>query len=159
MNKTKRFAFYAASLAVLFTACDRSVIYNAYKPIPFTGWNKDSAAVFSVSITDSVSTHNVYINLRNNSSYPYCNIYLFVKAISPAGDVAGDTVEYMLTDAYGRWYGKGFSKVIDNRLAFRKFVRFPSKGMYRFEIKQGMRNDILPEISDVGLRIERVDGQ
>jgi gliding motility-associated lipoprotein GldH len=159
MSRSKRFIFYAMSLVMLVACRREGIVYDAYKTIPSDGWSKDSVACFNVNVTDTLSTNNVYINLRNNSSYPYCNIYLFVKATSPAGDIASDTVEYMLADVYGRWYGKGFSKLIDNRLAFRKFVRFPYKGVYRFEIKQGMRMDMLPEISDVGLRIEQASGR
>jgi gliding motility-associated lipoprotein GldH len=99
--------------------------------------------------------NNVYINLRNTSSYPFCNIYLFVKATAPNGAFAVDTVEYMLTDDYGRWLGKGFSKILDNRLIFRKFVQFPQAGVYQFKIQQGMRNEVLPYISSVGLRVEK----
>ena len=61
----------------------------------------------------------------------------------------------MLADQHGRWYGKGFSSLIDNRLAFRKQVRFPRSGVYRFVVWQGMRMDVLPHVTGVGLRIEK----
>jgi gliding motility-associated lipoprotein GldH len=124
--------------------------------MPANGWHKDSSIVFDAYIGDSSALNNLYINLRNTSSYPYSNIYLFVKVTAPSGNFTCDTVEYMLVDKYGRWYGKGFSKMLDNQLAYRKFVRFPSSGIYRFEVQQGMRMDVLPHITDVGLRIEKI---
>jgi gliding motility-associated lipoprotein GldH len=131
-------------------------VYDQYKAIPDKGWHKDSCAVFDVTIGDSTTLNNLYINLRNTSSYPFCNIYLFIKVTAPSGVFTRDTVEYMLADQYGQWSGKGFSKMLDNRLAYRKLVRFPHGGVYRFEVQQGMRMDVLPHITDVGLRIEKI---
>ncbi|MDR3296763.1 MAG: gliding motility lipoprotein GldH [Prevotellaceae bacterium] len=139
----------------LASACDNTRVYERYKDFSTEGWHKDSLAVFEVSVDDTLGLNNVYINLRNTSSYPFCNIYLFVTARSPQGAAMSDTVEYMLSDDYGRWLGKGFSKYIDNRLIFRKQVQFPRRGIYQFEIQQGMRMDVLPQVSNVGLRIEK----
>lgn len=153
MRKSKLVLYLFLGIVALY-ACDNSRVYEAYRPIADEGWDKDSVLVFDVKIEDTISLNNIYINLRNKSAYPYCNIYFFIKATNPSGDFAIDTLEYMLTDDYGRWLGKGFSKIIDNRLAYRKQVRFPESGTYKFEIQQGMRMYVLPEISDVGLRIE-----
>ncbi|MDR0688391.1 MAG: gliding motility lipoprotein GldH [Prevotellaceae bacterium] len=143
------------ALCLCLCACDASRVYEQYRTIPGEGWHKDSCAVFDVYISDSAMLSNLYINLRNTSAYPFCNIYLFVKVTAPSGAFTCDTVEYMLADQYGRWYGKGFAKVLDNRLTFRKHVRFPRSGVYRFEVQQGMRLDVLPYVANVGLRIER----
>jgi gliding motility-associated lipoprotein GldH len=145
----------AAIFALCLCACDGSRVYERYSAMPTEGWHKDSCAVFDVYISDTATLNNLYINLRHTSSYPFCNIYLFVKATAPSGVFTCDTVEYMLADLYGRWYGKGFSRIVDNRLAFRKFVRFPHEGVYRFEVQQGMRMDVLPHVINVGLRIEK----
>ncbi len=150
-----KFFWLLAGLALCLCSCDSSRVYDRYQSIPAGGWSKDSVAVFSVSIADTASLHNVYINLRNTSAYPFSNIYFFVKATAPSGAYTIDTVEYALADQYGRWLGKGFSKLLDNRLAFRKQVQFPRSGVYRFEIRQGMRMSTLPYVSDVGLRIEK----
>ncbi|MDR1416813.1 MAG: gliding motility lipoprotein GldH, partial [Prevotellaceae bacterium] len=139
----------AACLALCLYACDESRIYERYRAIPAAGWHKDSCAVFEAYISDSTVLNNLYFNLRNTSSYPFSNIYLFIKVTAPTGVFTCDTVEYMLIDKYGRWYGKGFSRMLDNRLAYRKFVRFPHSGVYRFEVQQGMRMDVLPHITDV----------
>jgi gliding motility-associated lipoprotein GldH len=144
-------------IALCLCSCDPARVYEQSKNIPAAGGEKDSGAVFSVKVEDTLSLNNVYINLRNTSAYPFSNIFLFVKATAPGGAFALDTVEYMLADQYGHWQGKGFSKILDNRLIFRKQVRFPRSGIYRFEIRQGMRMSVLPHVSDVGLRIEKAE--
>lgn len=155
-NKSK-LIMLGMGIALCLCSCDPTRVYEQYKNIPAEGWEKDSVAIFNVKVEDTLSMNNVYINLRNTSSYPFSNIYLFVRATAPTGAYTIDTVEYMLADQFGRWQGKGFSKILDNRLIFRKFVRFPRSGIYRIEIQQGMRMEVLPHVSDVGLRIEKAE--
>jgi gliding motility-associated lipoprotein GldH len=155
MVNAKRLPIAIAIFALCLCACNNSRVYERYSAIPNESWHKDSCAVFDVYISDTATLNNLYINLRHTSSYPFCNIYLFVQATAPSGVFTRDTVEYLLADHYGRWYGKGFSRIIDNRLAFRKFVRFPHSGVYRFEVCHGMRMNVLPYVIDVGLRIEK----
>ncbi len=155
-NKSK-LIMLGMGIALSLCSCDPARVYEQYKNIPTEGWGKDSIAAFNVQVEDTLSYNNIYINLRNTSAYPFSNIYLFVKATAPGGAFALDTVEYMLADQYGHWQGKGFSKILDNRLIFRKSVRFPRSGIYKFEIQQGMRMNVLPHVSNVGLRIEKAE--
>jgi gliding motility-associated lipoprotein GldH len=145
------------TLSLVYSACNDNVTFDAVQHIHADGWHKDSAAVFDLPITDTIGIYTLYISLRNSVGYPYSNLFLFVKTIAPSGVFACDTIEYLLADSYGRWLGKGFSHIIDNRLEYRRLVQFPTTGIYRIEIKQGMRMYLLPEIIDVGLKVERTD--
>jgi gliding motility-associated lipoprotein GldH len=154
MNKN----FIGIALLLLVAAsCNNAAIYGRYKTIGDDGWHKDSVAVFPFDVTNAQSLYDIEIALRNTSAYPYCNVFLFVKTVAPTGSFVCDTVEYMLADKYGRWLGKGFSKVVDNRLAYKRYVQFPTAGIYRIEIRQGMRNVVLPHITDVGVRIVGIE--
>ena len=62
-----------------------------------------------------------------------------------------------LADDKGQWLGDGMGDIWDNRALFRERMRFPQSGLYTFEIEQAMRQNPLPQIMDVGLRIERYD--
>lgn len=136
-------------------ACNSAVVYESYRHIPSAGWNKDSLVSFEVEIADTLSLHHISIDLRNTTEYPYCNLFLFVTSTAPSGQSLCDTIEYMLTDDNGRWLGQGFSTIIDSRLAYRQYVKFTQCGVFRFDIRQGMRKNVLPYITDVGLRIEK----
>jgi gliding motility-associated lipoprotein GldH len=52
--------------------------------------------------------------------------------------------------------GKGVGDLWDNQLLFKPSVKFPQAGKYKIEYEQAMRVDPLPYITDVGLRVERV---
>jgi hypothetical protein len=38
-------------------------------------------------------------------------------------------------------------------------VRFDEEGIYQYEITQGMREDVLRGIQDIGLQVEKVSGK
>ncbi|MGL4364004.1 MAG: gliding motility lipoprotein GldH [Bacteroidales bacterium] len=154
-TKMSCFLCISTIFVVIFGACSKNVVYEYYKPIENKIWHKDSLITFYVPIEDTLSNNTIYINLRNTSAYPYCNIFFFITTYLPTGVYIKDTVEYMLADQYGKWYGKGFSHLLDNRLLYQKQVHFPQSGVYRFEIQQGMRNETLQYISDVGICIEK----
>jgi gliding motility-associated lipoprotein GldH len=74
----------------------------------------------------------------------------------PGGKKITDTLECILADENGKWLGKGTGHIVDNRVPFKRNVIFPDTGKYTFEIEQAMRMEKLPEVYDIGLRIEKV---
>lgn len=157
MKTIRNIALLAAGvLLISLASCDKQRVYEGSKAIGSV-WSKDSLARFEVNIDDTLTTQSVYVTMRNSSSYPFRNVYLFVTTVAPSGAYVRDTMECYLADDTGRWLGKGFAKYWDSRFAMRKNVKFPEKGTYTFTIQQGMRLEELPGIHDVGIRIERVN--
>lgn len=145
-----------AIIAVLLSAaCDQQRVYEKNTEIPEYIWDKDHVLKFSVDISDTISVHNIYINVRNASGYQFNNLFLFVTTRAPKGGVVKDTVELTLADDNGRWLGNGLGDIWDNQIPYKKNVRFPYKGVYIFELQQAMRVTRLPFIMDAGIRIEK----
>jgi len=142
---------------LLIAACNGDVVYERNERIPGSEWSRYHIPVFEVEITDTLNAHNLLINLRNTGEYPRSNLFLFISATSPVGAFTRDTLELVLAEPSGRWKGRGFGSVWQNRFFYRQNVRFPERGKYTFEVEQAMRIDDLPGILDVGLRIERSD--
>ncbi len=140
-------------------SCDRNGVYEENINTSNGLWAENNVAKFIAPIADTVSYHNIFINIRNNTDYPNCNLYLFIATTSPTGATLLDTVEYFLADDQGKWLGKGFGYIRDSQIPYKRNVRFPKKGDYRFEIKQAMRTDSLTGIASVGIRIEKSIGR
>ena len=138
-----------------FTACDSKRVYEQNIDIPEYIWDKDNPVYFDVEIKDTVSLHNVYINIRNASGYAYSNLYLFLDTKYPNNTMSRDTIECILADPSGKWLGDGSGDIWDNQILFKKNVRFKQIGTYKFRYEQAMRMPKLPMIMDVGLRIEK----
>lgn len=142
--------------AFLIVACNPDLVYERNEAVSGNVWSRHDVPVFEVEISDTLTAYNLYINLRNTGEYPFSNIFLFVEAKSPRGAFVRDTLEFVLAEPSGKWKGKGYGSVWQNRFYYRQNIRFPEKGKYLFGIEQAMRREELPGIVDVGLRVEKV---
>ncbi len=142
-------------LSATIISCDANRVFDENKQIEKAIWSQEEPLVFLVSITDTVSAHNVYLNVRNAGMYPFSNLFLFINTRFPQGQIDRDTAEVTLATPDGKWLGDGLGDIYDNRILFHRNVRFPQAGEYRFEIFQAMRVNPLPGIMDAGIRIEK----
>lgn len=146
--------FFIISILFVLTSCDRKRVYESYRRLDDKGWNKDSLVVFRAQLTDTIKNHNLYVNIRNKGTYPYSNLWLFLTIQSPDGTSKTDTVEFTLAEPSGKWKGSGIGGLHDNQIPYKSSVYFPHRGEYVFSLKQGMRDNVLPGIRDIGVRIE-----
>ena len=72
----------------------------------------------------------------------------------PDGRTATDTLELVLADSQGRWYGSGLGDLLWYRIPYKRGVKFPLPGVYQFKLEQAMRVEALPAIVNVGFRVE-----
>lgn len=149
--------------AFLLFSCNSNIVYNKYKPIENSQWNSKNNIDFIVSNSDTISTNNVFINIRNNKNYKFSSLFLIAKIEFPSGYQVVDTLEYEMTDPSGKWLGSGFSDLKENKLFYKENVIFSEKGDYKFNVRQVTRSvkDIegkkpLKGIIDVGLSIEKI---
>ena len=154
-KKMKRSHTIIVLFIVILTACDRTVVFEKNTVIPDNRWEMNNIVKLEVEIKDSITPNNIYINVRNAGGYPYSNLYLFLNTTTPKGEESRDTVELTLADERGRWLGNGSGDIWDNRILLKRKFRFPQTGMYHFELQQAMRINPLPQIMDVGMRIEK----
>ena len=142
---------------ILATSCSNNILYSEYQTLPVGGWHKDSPLVFDVEITDTQARYNVLATIRNNTNYPYQNIWFFVSLLAPENSEAvTDTLEYFLADARGKWLGSGsIGSIYSSTILLQKEQRFTQVGLYRFSIQHGMRDDMLKGIRDVTLEIQK----
>lgn len=141
---------------MVLAACDANSVFDRYKPIKNGVWHKDSLVVFNIPVTDTLQNHNLYINVRNKVDYRYSNLWLFVRIEQPEGTAMRDTFEMVLADPSGKWLGKGMGGLKNRKAIYRSNVFFPRSGSYTISLQQGMRDEKLNGISDVGVRLEKV---
>jgi gliding motility-associated lipoprotein GldH len=132
-------------------------VFEENKKIKGSKWDAKDKLVFLTNIQDTLNGYDFFINLRQAATYPYSNIFFFVDTWFPNGKTARDTVECVLADDKGNWFGRGLGDIKENKILFKKGVRFPLKGNYVFVFQQAMRVEQLPSVLDVGLRIEKTD--
>jgi len=142
---------------VLFVliACDKNAILDKNKKIHNAEWHFMELKKIETEITDTISGYNLYINVRHTIDYQYSNLYVFMTTYFPNNTIARDTIEIPLANEKGAWYGQGWGKNRYLKMSLGNNISFPYIGLYTFEIEQAMRTEILNEISEIGLRIEK----
>jgi len=141
------------SLWIVCLSCTKPVYYEKFQTID-NHWDKNKEYFFTYQIVDSLASYNISLEIRNNTFYPYQNLWLFCAEEQPVGSVLRDTIECILADDFGKWYGSGIS-IYHLRVPIRTRHIFPHQGQYTFTIRQGMRDDRLKGIEQIGLRIEK----
>ncbi len=134
---------------------DPNRIIDTNTEIADHNWSYVNRVNFDVKVDDEKVAYNQYLNLRVTGNYKYSNIFVLVNQISPDKKTHTTRFEVKLANPDGEWLGKGSGNLYSYQVLLRKDYHFPTKGVYRFQIEQNMRDNPLHEISDVGLRIEK----
>lgn len=152
------FRLCIAAIVCTLAACNHSTIYNNYQDLPTTGWHQDSVLQYAVDITDCTATYDILLTIRNNDTYPYQNLWLFVSEKNTDGCILYDTIECYLADNHGHWLGTG-TRTYELPLYYSTEHHFPQEGEYVFTFRQGMREEYLRGITNIGLKITKHDGE
>ena len=148
-----KYLLILAGSLLLLGACDPFMYYDNYLRTDGGEWKWSDIKHFEVDMTDSTGAYDIVLNFRHTTDYPKSNLFVFVTTKAPNGASRRDTVEVSIADDRGKWKGNGFGKIKLVSREYRRAVRVPYKGIYRFDIEQGMRIPAIP-VTDVGLRVE-----
>jgi len=158
LNKILKITFLTVVLS--FVSCDDKQFYDTYQSTK-GDWNKADVKEFIFEQTDTLKPYNLFVNIRNNSDYPYANLFLIVKMTDPAGGTIVDTLQYQMANADGSLLGNGFTDFKENKLFYRENYKFPKSGKYKIQIEHAVRangsvngDSLLKGISDIGFRVE-----
>lgn len=146
--------FGAALLVMLSVSCSKNVVFDDVARISDEGWQAGQKYTFQVPVSDTLAAYDILIHSRNKSSYEFSNLWLFIETIAPSGESMRDTTQIILADETGHWLGHGLSSVNTMLTPYKTNIRFPYRGIYVFEIRQGMRKEMLEDIIDIGLRVQ-----
>jgi len=156
MTRPRNIVFvFVILLSLLFTSCNKNVIYTEYRKFNENEWYAKEKAVFDVDVKDNTSLNNISLMVRHADAYPYSNIFLFLETTYPDGKVEKDTLEVILANGKGEWMGSGAGDIFDFKVPIKKNVKFPLIGKYTFAFQQAMRTDPLPLVVDFGFEIEK----
>lgn len=135
-------------------SCDKSVYYEHNETLANDQWSSNHILKHEIMIKDTLDVFNMFIHVRNQIDYAYSNLFLFVNTTFPNGQIAKDTLECLLAEKSGKWYGKGGGKYRDSKILFKPQLRFPIEGAYQIDIQQAMREEPLKGISNIGISLE-----
>lgn len=118
-------------------------------------WKQEKALDYHFDVKDAQNPKNIIFVVRNNNSYPYSNLRLFVTLKNEKTKKSTvDTVNFVLAKPSGEWIGKGYGETKETSFPFRSDYKFPENGKYTFSVKQAMRNSDLIGLEDLGIKLQ-----
>jgi gliding motility-associated lipoprotein GldH len=149
----------AAGMLLMVASCQplKMDTYEKNLEIPGHEWSYGHKPVFEVTLLpqDTAYLYNIFVNVRHKDSYPYSNIWLVVNTQFPEGQPIPQRVELPLADMSGKWLGSGLDDIYEHQIPIQQKAILNKPGTYRFTFEQNMRQNPLPDIMNVGLRIEK----
>ncbi len=138
------------------------MVYSDYEPLANGKWESDNIVEFQVQELDSVQNHNLFINIRNDDTFEFSNLFLITELEFPNGETTRDTLEYVMAKPDGEWLGMGNGSIKENKLWYKENIVFNDSGVYKIRVSHAMRKNgdvngiqMLKGITDVGLQIEK----
>lgn len=141
---------------VMPSCTNKNTIVDVYQKIDNLKWAYINKIRIPVKVDDVATGYNFYLNIRHTGDYKYANIFVLIHQTNPNGLKFSERKEFTLALPDGMWLGAGSGSLYDNQIPFRTNYHFPEKGTYIIELEQNMRDNPLRDLSDVGLRIEKV---
>ena len=140
-----------AVISLLLLGCQQGVVFTEFKPLSGYGWEADSVVVFTPMLEDSLATYDMQLTVRHTDRYAYQNLWLFVDVKKDSVLLRRDTIEAMMANDRGEWLGSGLSKYT-LPLLYLESVPLQA-GEYEVVVQQGMREDVLKGVADLGLKV------
>lgn len=144
----------AIVLSLLLTACDVNTVYFRYDHTPVQGWEKNDTLTFDVQPLERPGYYSTTIGLRINDSYPFTSLVLVMeKTVYPNRRIETDTIVCRFTDKEGNSHRQGTSYY---QYSFEAGTsQFAPGDSLHVTIRHCMKRDILPGISDIGIRLSK----
>lgn len=146
-------------LCCLLGGCLPSPYYQKDYTIPKTAWTYDYKPGFKLEVTDTTALYDMYFIIRHTDAYPNANLWLIVHTKKPGDSIfTPSRIEVTLASPEGQWLGTGTGDIWEHRVA----ITHPGdtailhrKGTWEVQLQQDMRVNPLPEVLQVGLRVEK----
>lgn len=156
-------------------SCLQSPFYQKSYDIPGNKWQVDHKLPFIVDIADTGIYYNMFLLFRHTNNYPYSNIWMKMSIKGPGDSIFRSVrIEVPLATPQGQWLGTGMGEIFEQRrmlvvdhnalpvtldmisVAESSYNDiFSKKGRYEIRLEHNMREDALPDVLHVGLRIEK----
>lgn len=141
----------------LLTACDPNRVFEKNTDFPTSSWDVQQKPAFMFAIADTTVRYDVYFNVRYAPAYGYYNLYLQASLNGPAGLVGRPMLHQLLllNPKTGEPKGRGTGDIYDLQALAMPNQRFARPGNYTLTLEQYMRQDQLPGLMAVGIRVAK----
>ncbi|GAB3637685.1 hypothetical protein GCM10027422_32750 [Hymenobacter arcticus] len=153
--------------AASLSACDPSRVYEDNVDLKSPSgdayvWDVQQRPSFTFAIADTAARYDVYFNVRNASGYGFYNLFLKHTLTGPDSRPAGPALLHqmvLMDPKTGEPRGAGAGDIFDHQFLALPRQHFAKAGTYKLTLEQYMRQNQLPGIMAVGVRVAKVGGK
>lgn len=145
------------SCGFILSSCDKNRVFEKNTDIDNYQWGYLDTISFEFEIQNSSVGYNVFSNVRHTFYYNWSNIWLNWELISPDSSFVKDVTNIPLAKPSGDWFGSCSGDICNYQYPIIENFIFPDTGKYQFNVVQEMRENPLPNIMSIGLRIEKIE--
>lgn len=148
--------FYIFLFSILIISCGTIDVFEKNVSIPNHTWSSSFVPEITFEITDTSSLYNIYVVIRHTDAYQYNNIWLNAYVQMPEDTLRKQRLELRLATDDKGWLGSGMDDIYEHRIRITaEPQQFQKKGTYTFKLENIMREDPLPHVMNVGIRVEK----
>ena len=147
-----KIVFFICLISLLFAGCSSLPTYEKVYVFENNQWDQSVKPQFVVNLEDTSKRYNFRITLRTTTDYAYSNLWVYLNTVTPDKKIAREPFEFKITDANGSWIGKKTGSIVEHNLFF-KSRKMPMKGKYTFTLEQGITQNTITEVLDVGMEV------
>lgn len=142
------------TVATTLVSCNRKTVYDHYAHTSLTGWEKSDTLTFKIPPFAVKGHYKEDIGMRIDDKFPFTTLCLIIdQTIMPSNLTRSDTIYCRLYDKEGNVKGRGISFYQYN-FHFND-VAVEAGDSIEIKVRHNMKREILPGISDIGIKIER----
>lgn len=142
-------------LLLFIGSCTSINLYERTAIIPNQNWKTNFQPSFNFNIEDTNSLYNIYITIRHTDAYAYNNIWINIDTKAPGDTLKHQPLNLILADNSKGWLGVGMDDIFEQRIRITQTPIKLKKGLYIFTLAHIMRINSLPDILNVGIRLEK----
>lgn len=142
-------------IACCLASCGAPSIFEGKMDFDKNGWSINAPAKFEFDITNIDQAYDLYLHVRVSEEYPYRNLYVKYYLEDSTGNVLDSELNNILLfdSKTGEPLGGGLGSIYDIQKKFIQDYHFNTPGHYQFRVEQFMRQDALPGIHAVGIKV------
>ncbi len=141
-------------LLLQLTACRKDTVYFHYKHTPLSGWEKNDTLIFQPPAMKQAGTYKEALGLRISEGYPFMGLNLIIEqTVLPSHEKRSDTLRCNVIDQQSNIQGQGVSQY--QFLFPLTTINLKEGDKLYIAVRHDMKREILPGISDVGIRLTR----
>ena len=147
-------------IATFATSCNNSTIFDQYAHTPIAGWEKNDTLSFEIPPLLEGGHYQENLGVRLTGAYPFMGLTLIVEQTiyhnkkKMVAECKTDTVNCQFVDANGNNKGQGIS-YSQYKFPINLYDLHQGDSIH-IAIRHDMKREILPGVSDVGVKISKM---